>query len=113
QDMPLAAREDDTDDDFAVYNPGVARDGCGFLYANGVPGNDTTYQSDGIMEMADPDTTGNGAFIQPGVDNLADTSYLISTAPAEYSTPTNLIVTTKGGTNEYHGGAFWGYNANA
>jgi len=113
QDMPLAAREDDTDDDFAVYNPGVARDGCGFLYANGVPGNDTTYQSDGIMEMADPDTTGNGAFIQPGVDSLADTSYLISTAPAEYSTPTNLIVTTKGGTNQYHGGAFWGYNANA
>jgi Carboxypeptidase regulatory-like domain/TonB dependent receptor len=109
-DLPLTAREDDTDDDFAVYNPGVARDGCGFLYANGVPGNDTTYLSDGIMEMADPDTTGNGAFIQPGVESLADASYLISTAPAEYSTPTNLILTTKSGTNQFHGSAFWDYN---
>jgi len=108
--LPLTAREDDTDDDFAVYNPGMARDGCGFMYANGVPGNDTTYLSDGIMEMADPDTTGNGAFIQPGIESLADASYLISTAPAEYATPTNLILTTRSGTNEFHGTAFWDYN---
>jgi hypothetical protein len=111
--LPIVDRQDHTDDDYAVYNPGVARDGCGFIYANGVPGNDTTYSSDGIIEMADPDTTGNGAFIQPGVESLADITYLISAPSAEYSTPTNLIVSTRSGTNKFHGSLYWDYNADA
>jgi hypothetical protein len=109
--LPLTTREDHTNSDFSVYNPGVARDGCGFIYANGVPGNDTTYSSDGIIEMADPDTTGNGAFIQPGLDSLADASYVVGAPSAEYSTPTNLVLTTKSGNNQFHGNAFWEYNA--
>jgi hypothetical protein len=111
--LPLITRQDDTNSDFSIYNPGVARDGCGFIYANGVQGNDTTYSSDGIIEMADPDTIGNGAFIQPGLDSLADTSYVLVSPSAEYSTPTNLVLVTKGGTNKFHGNLFWEYNGAA
>src|SRR5262249_29159359 len=35
-----------------------------------------------------------------------------SVAPAEFSTAGNFQVVTRGGTNELHGGAFWGYNSN-
>src|SRR5260370_25920461 len=108
--LPLITRQDDTNSDYSIYNPGFARDNCGFIYANGVQGNDTTYSSDGIIEMADPDTTGNGAFIQPGLDSLADVSYVVVGPSAEYSTPTNLVLVTKGGTNQFHGNLFWEYN---
>ncbi len=111
--LPLITRQDDTNSDFSIYNPGVARDGCGFIYANGVQGNDTTYSSDGIIEMADPDTTGNGAFIQPGLDSLADITYVLVGPSAEYATPTNLVLVTKGGTNQFHGNLFWEYNGAA
>src|ERR1700694_1425118 len=34
-------------------------------------------------------------------------------APAEFSTAGNFQIITKSGTNEFHGGAFWGYNSSS
>lgn len=111
--LPINSRQDSTNNDFAIFNPGIARDDSGLIYANGALNSDTFYSTDGIVEMADPSGVGNGTFIQPGIESVSEITYIAGTPSAEYATSTNLVTSTKSGTNRYHGSAYYDYNGKA
>ena len=64
---------------------------------------------DGITIMAYSQGTGP---VQPSLESVEAITLVRAIAPAEFATAANLGVVTKGGTNEFHGGAFWDYNGN-
>jgi hypothetical protein len=64
---------------------------------------------DGIAVMAFPQGAGP---VQPSEEGIQEVKMETAVAPAEFSTPGNIAVVSKSGTNEYHGGAFWDYNGN-
>jgi hypothetical protein len=64
---------------------------------------------DGIAVMAFPQGAGP---VQPSEEGIQEVKMETSVAPAEFSTPGNIAVVSKSGTNDIHGGAFWDYNGN-
>jgi hypothetical protein len=111
--MPLTARTDSTLRDFSTYNPGVARDSSGDVYSNGNRFYDQNYSIDGIVQMANPSSVGNGSYLDPGLESVGEMTFLTSETNAEYRTPTNFIIATKSGSNEWHGSAFYLYSGDA
>jgi hypothetical protein len=49
--------------------------------------------------------------VQPSLEAVQELKMETSVAPAEFSTAGNFQVITRSGTNDFHGGAFWGYNS--
>ncbi|MGH9469517.1 MAG: carboxypeptidase regulatory-like domain-containing protein, partial [Terriglobia bacterium] len=110
--LPLTARQGNSNNSFAIYNPGVGVNDSGNFFANGVRQIDTYSAADGIVEMADPDGIGGGQ-IQPDIESVAEITYITGTPSAEYQSPVNFIQSTKSGTNQFHGSLYWGYNSNS
>jgi len=73
-DMPVLVRQSNSNEGFAIYNPGVGVNDSGNFYANGVRQIDNYLSNDGIVEMADPDGVGGGP-IAPDLDSIAEISY--------------------------------------
>jgi hypothetical protein len=109
QDMPVLLRQSHGDLGVAIYNPGTGVNGSANIYANGVRQLDSVMSTDGIIEMADPDGVGGGQ-IGPGLDAVAEINYVLANSPAEFRSPVNFTIVSKGGTNEFHGGAFYEVN---
>ncbi len=65
---------------------------------------------DGIAVMAFPQGAGP---VQPSMEGVEEIKMETAVAPAEFSTVGNILVASKSGTNQFHGGAFWDYNGNA
>jgi hypothetical protein len=59
------------------------------------------YSLDGASNMNDSLMRGTGEV--PPLDGIAEFKLLTSAVPAQYSLPAQVIVVSKGGTNEYHG----------
>jgi len=51
--------------------------------------------------------------VQPGEESVQEVKVETAVAPAEFATAGNIQVTSRSGTNQFHGGAFWNYNGNA
>jgi hypothetical protein len=64
---------------------------------------------DGIAIMAFPQGAGPVQFSMEGTEEIKMET---AVAPAEFSTVGNILVASKSGTNQIHGGAFWDYNGN-
>lgn len=111
-DMPVLVRQTNSNSGFAIYNPGVGVNDSGNFYANGVRQIDAYQSNDGIVEMADPDGVGGGP-IAPDLDSIAEISYILANAPAEFKSPVNFTTVTKSGTNQLHGSAYYDYNGSA
>src|SRR3984893_16039238 len=62
--------------------------------------------------MADRDGVGGGP-IAPDIDSVAEISYILANAPAEFKSPVNFTTVTKSGTNQFHGSAYYDYNGRA
>lgn len=112
QELPALVRQTNSNEGFAMYNPGVGVNDSGNFYANGVRQIDNYLSNDGIVEMADPDGVGGGP-IAPDLDSIAEISYILANAPAEFKSPVNFTTITKSGTNQLHGGAYYDYNGTA
>lgn len=112
EDMPLLVRQSNTNEGFAIYNPGVGVNDSGNFYANGVRQIDTYLSNDGIVEMADPTGVGGGP-IAPDLESVAEINYILADAPAEFKSPVNFTTVTKSGTNQFHGSAYYDYNGSA
>src|SRR6266849_5042231 len=110
--MPTLVRQSNSNLGFAIYNPGVGVNQSGNFYANGVRQIDNYVSNDGIVEMSDPDSIGGGP-IAPDLDSIAEISYILSNAPAEFKSPVNVTTVTKSGTNQFHGSAYYDYNGTA
>ncbi len=110
--MPALVRQSNSNEGFARYNPGVGNNDSGNFFANGVRQIDNYLSNDGIVEMADPDGVGGGP-IAPDLDSIAEISYILSNAPAEFKSPVNFTTVTKSGTNQFHGSAYYDYNGTA
>jgi hypothetical protein len=110
--MPLLMRQSNSNSGFAIYNPGVGVNDSGNFFANGVRQIDNYWSNDGIAEMADPDGVGGGP-IAPDIDSVAEISYILANAPAEFKSPVNFTTVTKSGTNQLHGSAYYDYNGRA
>jgi hypothetical protein len=111
--MPLVARLDNTLQDFNTYNPGMTRDSAGDAYANGNRYIDQMHSIDGIEEMANPSSVGNSTYMDPGIESVGELTVITGLPNAEYATSSNFIITTKSGSNEFHGSLFYLYNGNA
>ncbi|MGH9327485.1 MAG: TonB-dependent receptor [Terriglobia bacterium] len=110
--LPLAARQGNSNNAFAIYNPGVGVNDSGNFYANGVRQIDTYSSTNGIVEMADPTGIGGGQ-ISPGLGSVSEITYITGTPNAEYESPVNFIQSTKSGTNQFHGSLYWDFNGSS
>jgi hypothetical protein len=64
---------------------------------------------DGVAIMAFPQGAGPVQFSMEGTEEIKMET---AVAPAEFSTVGNILVASKSGSNQLHGGAFWDYNGN-
>ncbi|MGH9470038.1 MAG: carboxypeptidase-like regulatory domain-containing protein, partial [Terriglobia bacterium] len=64
---------------------------------------------DGIAVMAYIQGAGP---VQPSMDSIQEVKEESVDAPAEFATAANIQVVTHGGTNQFHGSAYWDYNSN-
>jgi hypothetical protein len=46
-------------------------------------------------------------------DSIAEISYILANAPAEFKSPVNFTTVTKSGTNQLHGSAYYDFNGSA
>jgi hypothetical protein len=99
----------DTNQYYALYAPGMAINNGGGIHAFGVRTADTRVANDGIVETADADGVGGGP-IGPAPGSVSEVTTVTTDASAEYQEPTNVVVVTKSGTNEFHGQATWDWN---
>jgi len=96
---------------YLAFNPGVNYSGNSLLNVQGVRQQTGVLPTmDGISVMAYP--IGPGP-VQPSLEAIQEVNVQINNSQAEFATATTFAVSTKPGTNEFHGGAFWDYNGNA
>jgi hypothetical protein len=112
--MPLVGRHDAGTG--GIYTYVALATSAGPATSGGVPSlqgirvqTGTLPTMDGIAVMAY--AAGAGP-VQPSLEGIQELKIETSVAPAEFPTAGNFQVVTKGGTNEYHGTAFWDYNGN-
>jgi hypothetical protein len=75
-----------------------------FVQGNGLRGNNTNFQLDGLGTNAPMDEGGTGV---PNVDAIAEFNVQSLNAGAEVGRdPMQVLIVTKGGTNTFHGSAF-------
>lgn len=65
---------------------------------------------DGIAVMAYIQGAGP---VQPSMDSIQEVKEESVDAPAEFPTAANIQVVTHGGTNQFHGSAYWDYNGSS
>ncbi len=98
---------------YELLNPGTSStSGNSEVNVPGVLQMSVVPTMDGIAVTANESNIGGGP-IQPGQDAIQEMNFQLANTPAEFSTPANIAVVTKSGTNEFHGAAFWTYNGNS
>jgi Carboxypeptidase regulatory-like domain len=114
QNLPLLSRQQGDEGlfDYLTLNTGVeANNGNSLPVVGGARLETGTVQLvDGVTVMAYD--LGSGP-VQPGFAAVEEVSAVTSVAPAEFATAGTLQMVTRGGTNDFHGSAYWDYNGNA
>jgi hypothetical protein len=112
--MPLVGRHDAGTG--GIYTYVALTTSAGAYTSGGVPSlqgirvsTGTLPTMDGMAVMAYAQGAGP---VQPSLEGIQELKIETSVAPAEFSTAGNFQVTTRSGTNQYHGTAFWDYNGN-
>jgi hypothetical protein len=104
RDLPRASRDIQ---DFLVLNPNVVGGTDAIQFLGG-----RTY---GVQYVQDGQSSSNAIFgsignSAPGLDAVAELQVLSNSYSAEYGGIAGVVVTTKRGGNQYHGGAFLDFN---
>jgi hypothetical protein len=94
---------------FMMYNPGVGVNDSGNFFANGTRQIDTYFSNDGIVDMQDVDGIG-GAPSSMNLSNVSEMTTVTAGANAEYRSPTNFILASKSGGNQFHGSLYYDWN---
>ncbi|MGO8787448.1 MAG: carboxypeptidase regulatory-like domain-containing protein [Terriglobia bacterium] len=72
-----------------------------------------TYSVDGVSAMAPAWGAWSGPMMSMSLDSIQDVTEVTSTPSAEFGDVANISVSTRSGTNVFHGSAFWDTNNNA
>jgi hypothetical protein len=91
--------------------PGVQDDGSGISLQGALP-----YQIDVTIDGVTAKSNGGGSFMHdvfPSTESIAEIRADGVLANAEFGDPGQIVVTTKGGTNNLHGSGFWYYQNSA
>lgn len=108
-DTALLVRQNNSNQGFAIYNPGVGVNDSGNYYASGARQIDMYWTNDGIVEMQDLTGSGGGP-IAPNIENVAEMNFTLANAPAEFKSASSVTTVSKSGTNGFHGSLFYDYN---
>jgi hypothetical protein len=111
-DTALLVRQSNSNQGFAIYNPGVGVNDSGNYYASGARQIDMYWTNDGIVEMQDLTGSGGGP-ITPDVESVAEMNFTLANAPAEFKSASSVTTVSKSGTNSFHGSAYYDYNGSA
>lgn len=95
---------------YAAYNNGIGHEP--FFVANGSRYVDTQPTVDGITAMSLGTGIG-GSTVMTGIEATAELNLQLAGAPAEFSRPVQMIMLSKSGANEFHGGIFEDYNGSS
>jgi len=106
---PTNSTLQDTNQYFGLYSPSMGVNSGGQIHTYGVRTADTRVANDGIIEIADADGVGGGP-IGPAPGSIDEVTTVMNGANAEYQEPTNVVIVTKSGGNQFHGGAAWDWN---
>ena len=82
-------------------------------YLGGQRANIGTYSVDGVSAMAPAWGAWSGPMLGMSMDSIQDITMVTSTPSAEFGDVANISVSTRSGTNVFHGSAFWDTNNNA
>ena len=108
-DTALLVRQSNSNQGFAIYNPGVGVNDSGNYYASGARQIDMYWTNDGIVEMQDLTGSGGGP-ITPNIENVAEMNFTLANAPAEFKSASSVTTVSKSGTNTLHGSLYYDYN---
>lgn len=108
-DTALLVRQSNSNQGFAIYNPGVGVNDSGNYFASGARQIDMYWTNDGIVEMQDLTGSGGGP-ITPGVENVAEMNFTLANAPAEFKSASSVTTVSKSGSNAFHGSLYYDYN---
>jgi len=111
-DTALLVRQGNSNQGFAIYNPGVGVNDSGNFYASGARQIDMYWTNDGIVEMQDLTGSGGGP-ISPNIENVAEINYTLANAPAEFKSASSVTTVSKSGTNSFHGSAYYDFNGSS
>ncbi len=90
----------------ANLTPGVNEDSSGNFTFSGQLPTATSFSIDGISTQL-PRYGGPTKELFPSVEGISEFRVNAAGNSAEFSQPTDLTVTTKSGTNDFHGGSYW------
>ena len=90
----------------AALAPGANVDSGGNITISGQLPTATSFSLDGISTQL-PRFGGPSRDLFPSVEGIAEFRVNTASNSAEYSQPTDLTVISKGGSNDFHGGAYW------
>ena len=90
----------------ATLAPGVKEDRSGNFTFSGQLPTATSFSIDGISTQT-PRYGGPTKELFPSVEGISEFRVNTAANSAEFSQPTDLTVVSRGGTNEFHGGAYW------
>jgi hypothetical protein len=90
----------------ATLAPGVQSDASGNITISGQLPTATSFSLDGISTQL-PRQGGPTHDLLPSVEGIAEFRVNTASNSAEFAQPTDLTVISRGGTNDFHGGAFW------
>jgi hypothetical protein len=96
----------------AALTPGVQTDPNGNISVAGGFSYTTSYSIDGISTV-NARNNGPSANLFPSVEAISEFKVNSSNNDAEFGQPSDITVTTKGGTNQYHGGLYEFYESSS
>lgn len=94
---------------YTFFTGAVSVPSSSYVYTQGTRYSGSAPTRDGITVMSYMQGTGP---VQPSLESIQEITFEKSVAPPEFASPGSRGAITKSGTNEYHGSAFWDYNAN-
>jgi len=112
QELPLVTRHygDQGINPYYAFNTGASTvPSSSYVYLQGTRYSGSAPTRDGITIMSYMQGTGP---VQPSLESVQELTFEQSVAPAEFASPGSRGAVTKGGTNSFHGSAFWDYNGN-
>ncbi len=96
----------------AALTPGVQTDPSGNISVAGGFSYTTSYSIDGISTV-NARNNGPSANLFPSVEAISEFKVNSSNNDAEFGQPSDITVTTKGGTNQFHGGLYEFYESSS
>jgi hypothetical protein len=96
----------------ATLTPGVQTDTSGNISVAGGSGYFTSYTIDGISTQ-NIRFNGPNVNLAPSVESISEFKVNSANNDAEFGQPSDITITTKSGTNEYHGGLYEFYQSSS